>query len=182
MQVRDLLSRVQALTLEHQRILSEVDTSRTRIVTVASLNQQLSGLSSDQAALLDSAVECAHSRQYRAAIVMAWTALIDLLEQKLASDGFSHLNSVRPKWKVSSREELTESQVEFQIIEAAQAAGLYGKTRRKTLQGLLNTRNRAAHPGSFHPTFNRALGYIEEVIDEFEAIQSAHYPPPTHSG
>jgi len=101
---------------------------------------------------------------------MAWAAFMDFLEEKLASDGFVRLKAKRPAWPSSSVEELRESVVEYQLIDAAKDLGLIGKTQAKALHGLLNKRNECAHPSDYFPALNETLGYVAEILARIGAI------------
>jgi len=74
---------------------------------------------------------------------------MDLLEEKLASDGLVKLRAAKAAWKAGSVEELRETVVEYQLIEAAKDLGLCTKTEMKALHGMLNKRNECAHPNDF---------------------------------
>ena len=118
------------------------------------------------------ALRCIESELYRAAHVMAWAAFMDFLEEKIASDGLVKLRGLRSSWKASSTEELRENVVEFQLIDAARDLGLFGKTEAKALQGLLSKRNECAHPSSYFPGLNEALGYVSELLNRISKLTS----------
>lgn len=122
-------------------------------------------LSFEQADSLKQAVRCVEADLHKAAIVMAWTALADLLYdyggQKIHS-----IQAVRPKWKCSDRQTLCEDQGDYAIISALKEAKCISKADMKSLHGLLHQRNQCAHPSDYFPTPNQALGYIDAVISE----------------
>ena len=170
MDMEDLLNLTDQISKDHAQILEKVDTSKTRVVTVESIYSQISGLSDDQKEFLTSAIEAAKHGLYRAAIVMAWAAIADRLQELHVEDGFNALHNARPNWKEKSREELQEKRTEFAIIDASRDSGFLSKAQAKTFHGFLNQRNRAAHPGKFNPSFNSVLGYIEDVLSELGDI------------
>jgi hypothetical protein len=96
---------------------------------------------------------------------------MDLLEEKLASDGLVKLRTAKAAWKAGSVEELRETVVEYQLIEAAKDLGLCTKTEMKALHGMLNKRNECAHPNDFFPDMNITLGYISELLTRVATLQ-----------
>ena len=96
---------------------------------------------------------------------------MDLLEEKLASDGLVKLRAAKAAWKAGSVEELRETVVEYQLIEAAKDLGLCTKTEMKALHGMLNKRNECAHPNDFFPDMNITLGYISELLTRGATLQ-----------
>jgi hypothetical protein len=66
---------------------------------------------------------------YRAAHVLAWAGFMDLLEEKLASDGLVKLRAARTAWKASTIEDVRESYAEYQIIEVARTSVCVRKQR-----------------------------------------------------
>jgi hypothetical protein len=96
---------------------------------------------------------------------------MDLLEEKLASDGLVKLRAAKAAWKAGSVEELRETVVEYQVIEAAKELGLCTKTEMKALHGMLNKRNECAHPNDFFPDMNITLGYISELLTRVATLQ-----------
>jgi hypothetical protein len=104
---------------------------------------------------------------------MAWAAFMDLLEERMASDGLVALHAKRSGWKGHRTiEELRENVVEYQLLEAARDIGLLSKAATRTLHGLLSKRNECAHPGGYEPDLNESLGYISELIKRIRTLQA----------
>ena len=101
---------------------------------------------------------------------MAWAALMDFLEEKLAEDGLAALRALRPNWKASDLTELREYNSEYQIIDAAKELKFCTKNQAKALHGLLNKRNECAHPSDYYPELNEALGYLSELFKRISAL------------
>ncbi len=101
---------------------------------------------------------------------MAWSAVVDRMQEIHHADSYAQLGKLRRKWNITSREDLRESIPDFQLIDVTRDAGFINKTESKTLHGMLNKRNRAAHPGRFNESFNSTLGYLEEVLDELHGF------------
>lgn len=104
---------------------------------------------------------------------MAWTAFIDYLEEKLGSDGLIKVRQSNPNWaQYKDLVELRENVPEKQIIDVARKVGLISKTEMNTIQGLLSKRNEYAHPSSYNPGLNEALGYLDELIKRIVVLQN----------
>lgn len=169
--LRNWVPKVRAFETEAHSTLGIHETSPSRVVLLDVTYQKLTGLNFDQDELFRQALRCVESGLFRAAHVMGWAAFMDFLECKLCDDGMKKLKATRPKWSAASREELRESIVEYQLIEAARDLGLCGKTQMKALHGLLNKRNECAHPSNFFPGLNETLGYLSELLERIGQIQ-----------
>lgn len=156
---------------EANSILSKVETASSRVITLDDSYAKLAKLSLAQDELLRQALRCVEHQLYRAAHVMAWSALMDFLEEKLAADGLRAVATARPKWPTQNIEALREQVNEFQLIEVAQVVGLCSKNEVKALHGLLNKRNECAHPSPYFPNLNEALGYVAEVMQRIKHLQ-----------
>jgi hypothetical protein len=103
---------------------------------------------------------------------MAWAALMDFIEKKILSKGFSLLHMLYPAWsKFKTLEELRENVPEYQLVECTKELKICSKTEVKALHGLLNKRNECAHPSDFYPELNESLGYISEIIKRLSKLQ-----------
>lgn len=168
----EILRQVQEFEKEAHKILGVHETSPSRIVLLDESYKKLQGLSVDQDELFKQALRCVENKLFRAAHVMAWAGMMDFLENKLFSTKYlPKLRKVRPNWNVKSIEQLREERPEYQIIEACHAVGLLSKNQKKTLHGLLSTRNECAHPSDFFPDLNISLGYISNVLQRIEIFQ-----------
>ena len=126
--------------------------------------------------MFSEAIGCIEKGFYRSAIVMAWAAFIDLIENILNSDGLHKVHIARPKWtKFKNIESLKENISEYQIIEVARDTSLLTKAECKTLHGLLSKRNECAHPTKFEPRLNDSLGYISELLNRLKQIYKRKY-------
>lgn len=170
MVVRRTFERTRLLAADAHHILSEVESAKSRAITLDDSYNRLGALSVKQDGLLREALRCVEAELYRPAHVMAWAGFVDFLHEKLAEDGFKGLSQTRPKWKVKSIEDLREWG-DYQVIEAAKDCGLYGKGIMKALHGLLNRRNECAHPEDYSPGLNESLGYISELFKRLEVLQ-----------
>ena len=171
MQLLDLCNRAIIFEKEAKKLLSQIETSKTRLITLEESYKKVSGLSLKQEDLFKQALRCVEHELYRAAHVMAWAAFIDFLHQKLGEDGYTKLNASRTTWKVSGPEDLRE-QADYHVIEATRAIGLLRKIEEKALKGLLNKRNECAHPEDYYPGLNDTLGYIDELLKRIMPLKN----------
>lgn len=167
-------SRVVQLTAQFEAaargILCRAEDSSARVITLDSSYKSLTGMSLKQDELFRQSLRCVENKLYRAAHVMAWAGLIDFAHEKLGEDGYQKLNAARPKWSISSPEDMRQWS-DYQVIEALRDVGLCRKAGMKALHGLLNRRNECAHPEDYHPGLNEALGYISELLQRLEALK-----------
>ena len=175
MMLQRVLHRVNSFLDEAHRILAIHEAAPSRTVLLNVTYSRLQKLSLQQDELLRQALRCVENKLFRAAHILAWTALIDLIESILASDGFTKLNSVRMNWRISSLDQLREEYPEFQIIEACKDLKLANKSEMRILHGFLSKRNLCAHPGDFYPDYNQTLGYMADILGMMQNIQSKPY-------
>jgi hypothetical protein len=159
------------LKAEATQILSTVESSRSRRLTLDASYERLGQLSLKQDDLFRQALRCVEHELYRAAHVMAWAAFADYLHEVLVTWRSKELQEQRPKWKIRYAEDL-RSYSDFQIIEATAVTRLVSKTAMKGLHGLLNKRNECAHPEDYFPGLNDTLGYLDEIFKRIESIQT----------
>lgn len=157
---------------EAHKILGRQEASPSRVINLTQTYIKLSGLSLNQDELFKQALRCAENGLYRAAHVMAWAGFMDFLDEKVASDGFVKLRAARPNWTFASVDELREQFTEHARVEAIKAIRLCNKTEMKAYHGLLNKRNESAHPSTYYPDLNEALGYISELLKRVADLQS----------
>ncbi len=170
MPIQAIVQRVRLLEADARRTLSTVESATARRFTLDTSYQALGRLSLKQDDLFRQALRCVEAQLYRAAHVMAWAAFVDFLHERLAEDGLKRLRQVKPAWKVTHVEDL-RNYGDYQIIEAGEGCGLYRKTMRKALQGLLNKRNECAHPEEYYPSLNDTLGYVDELFKRLAMLQ-----------
>ncbi len=154
-------------------LLGKHEGSKARVITLGQTRKALAGLTGFQHDLFDQAVRSIEYGLFRAAHVMAWAGLIDLIEQKLGSDGFAKLHAQFPAWaKYVTVDELRDNVNEYQLVDAAKALGLLNKAETKSLLGSLSRRNECAHPSPYNPGINESLGFVSELMGRATAIQT----------
>jgi len=171
MNLESIVHRINSFVAEAHKILSAHEAASSRTVLLDETYRELQELSLEQDELLRQALRCIENKLYRAAHILAWTALIDLIENILASDKFARLKAIRPRWNINSSEELREEVSEFQIIEACKNLKLISKSEMRVLQGFLSKRNLCAHPSDFFPNYNQTLGYMADILSMIKKIQ-----------
>ena len=121
------------------------------------------------------ALRCVENNLYRASHILAWTALVDLIQNILRSDSFKKLNAVKTNWKITSLEQLQDEINEFQLIEACKDVKLVSEPEMRMLQGFSSKRNLCAHPSDFLPDFNQTVGYMADTLSMIKKIQIKGY-------
>jgi len=169
--MHDWLKKIEKFKSEAHTIFGVQENAKSRIVTLSESYESLNDLNVKQDDLFRQAFTCLEKECYRAAHVMAWAAFMDFLEEKIYEDGGVRVKNARPSWIASSPEELRETINEFQIVGTLQILGLCVKSERKALQGLLNKRNKCAHPTDYFPQLNDTLGYITELLSRVESLK-----------
>lgn len=172
--VQIVKDRVATFEAEAHRVLGRHDAAtRSRVITVDQARRNLDGLSFHQHELLAEALDCIAYELFRAAHVSAWHAFMDLLQEKLASDGLVKVKAAHPKWsRFATIDELREEIAEHQLVQVAKDVGLISKGEMKTLHGMLSTRNECAHPSNYRPGANEALGYVSNLLNRMGRLQS----------
>lgn len=168
--LRGLLAKIALLQADAEAILASHEAASARVITIEQSYNQLSGLSLDQDELFREALRAVENSLFRAAHVLAWAGFVDYLHNYLLPTHATNLLTVQPKWSLASPEDLRE-QADYQVIEAAKAAGVYGKTFMKALHGLLNKRNECAHPSTYFPDLNQTLGYMSELFARITKLE-----------
>lgn len=169
--IRDWLSRAAAFERDAKTILGRHESAPSRVVVIEAKYKLLTGLNAKQDELLKQSLRCVEHALYRAAHVMAWAAMMDFLEEKMAADKLKRVRRLRPKWSTSSIQDLREDIAEYHLVAITRDLGLCSKNEVKTLHGMLNDRNECAHPSDFHPGLDEALGYISRILDLIVRLQ-----------
>lgn len=157
--------------------LAKHESSPHRVMNLEETYRKLGVMNLKQDDLFRQAMRCCEVQVYRGAHVLGWAALIDYLQDWLASDGFAALLLARPNWApIASVEDLQERFTEFQIIEAMRASRFISKNMEKALKGFLSIRNECAHPSTFYPDLNATLGYLSQLLIRLEQLDKTRNP------
>lgn len=170
-ELEDILRRVSGFERAAHALLSSFESAPSRVVSLTQTRKQITILNIKQSELLEEALHAMEASLHRPAIVMAWAAFMDFMQEKLASDGLQRVHQARPNWnKWRSLDEFRENVTEFQMLDAAREVKLLTKAEAKALQGLLSKRNECAHPSGYKPGLNEALGYVSELLNRIPTI------------
>lgn len=170
--IEAILRRVSAFESAAHEMLSAFETAPSRVISVAATVKQIEGLNLKQSQLLRESVTATEQCLYRAAIILAWAAFMDFLQEKMASsEGLPALHRSRPAWtKHGTIDELRENVTEYHMLDAARDMRLLTKAECKALHGLLSKRNECAHPSGYIPSYNETLGYVSELLNRIPTI------------
>jgi len=158
---------------EAHTILSKYESAnRSRVVQLDASFKRLDGLSVKQDALLRETLKCIEHGFYRPSIILSWIAFMDFVLDHIFTNGNQNLIAAKPTWEYTSKEQMTEKETDYNIIEVLPSLGLCNRTQKKALHGLLNKRNECSHPSDYSPDINEALGYVTEIFKRIEAIKN----------
>jgi hypothetical protein len=166
----NIVRRVIAARDDAKRILALHEASAARIVVLEDTYRVLGRLSLDQDDLFRQALRAAEHGLFRSAIIMAWAGFMDYAEERLGADGFKAVNARYQAWKISDIDDLRDKINDFQVIDALYAVKLCSKGAKKSLHGLLSTRNECAHPSDFYPVLNDSLGFISQLLQRVQTM------------
>jgi hypothetical protein len=154
-------------------LLATHATSRDRVISLSSIQNDVDCLSIDQNELFSESITCIKHGLFRPAIVVAWAAMMDYLESTTIKYKLEEIHASYPKWgSISSAQDLRESQNDHNIIEAAATVKVLRKSEKKVLHGHLAKRNECAHPGAHQPSLNESIGYVDELLRRIATINN----------
>lgn len=159
--VGEVLKGIENFKKESIKVLSRLENSKTRIITIEETYKQLKGLDVKQEDMIRESLRCIENELFRAAHILAWSGFIDYLGTLLVDLEPASMDS----------ENLREQFSDFKIIEQAVKLGIVKKLMGRSLKALLTKRNECAHPSDFFPGLNETLGYVSEIIARIRMIQ-----------
>lgn len=154
----DILGSVSNFHHESRKILSQVETSAERVITIEEAYKKLTALNLRQDELIRESLRCIETGLFRAAHVMSWSAMSDFIASKLASHTNKSLDDVREQFN------------DHRIIEQLRVRGLITKSLEKALKGLLNKRDECSHPSDYFPELDQTLGFVREVLERLSTL------------
>ena len=159
---RVLFNSVYNINLEVNNILSKVEDSKSRIITVETSLQKLQKLSIKQENLFREALKCIEYKLFKAAYVLSWSAFIDFL-----TDSYIY--------NIDSKETHPDIRIKFsdyELIEELRAKKIIDKNCENKLKDLRRSRNEYAHPSDFEPDLNETLGYVSTIFSRIKYMQT----------
>lgn len=170
--VRAILRRTKEFRRTANEIFGDLERSQSRVFSVSQSYDFAAALNLKQSEMLKQALKCCEFGIFRGAHVLAWGAKIDYLQEWLAEDGFSALNVERSAWKITSLEDLRDRFPEYAHVEAIHGLGWITKAEKKAFHGMLSKRNECAHPSDYYPNLNETLGYISEIMNRTDSLET----------
>ena len=158
------MGRASAAKREAHRILAQHEQASSRVISLESLLNQLSGLPVDIQDYFREAVSCLEMNFLRAAIVMAWAGHFHVYSETLYQKHESDIRRIRQRWNFKDLTELKENVTESQILDVGKDVQFISKAQLRVLQGQLSTRNQCAHATLYRPSLNSSIGYVDELL------------------
>ncbi len=165
----ELVSGVEALGRNIDEWLAAHNGLRARVNALAPIRRRLKDLSLEHNEPLRDGILAAEVELFSSSHVLAWTGFTDILYKPFTVDA---IEAEDFEWKPKTIEELRRGK-DFQTIEAGKKIGFYDEGTRKTLQGMLNDRNRCAHGSGYSPDLNETLAFLKKVFDMIEHLQTS---------
>jgi hypothetical protein len=157
----ELVQGVEALNNAAEIWLNVHSEVQLRLEAFSPLRKRLDDLALEQPELLRDSLSAAEARLFRASHVLAWGGLVDFLYKPFDIDA---VNDKYSKWRLESMEDLYVKQ-DLQLIVLGKELGYYRETMRRTLEGLLNGRNRCAHGSGYDPVLEDTLGFVNQILN-----------------
>ncbi len=167
---------VEAIARLKELVIPSVTVSRgpQRVPEVNELRREIKDLGVSQLSYFEEGLDCIqYAQASRAAIVLGWTGFIDLLQKKLAVDGFVALNGILKSGfrgvynkvkKLSSTNDLAKHFDDALLLQAAKQLGILKSHAYKQLDAMRDERNNCAHVAEYAVTPRIALGYYARLI------------------
>ncbi|MHB8361551.1 MAG: hypothetical protein ACYDAO_10510 [Thermoplasmataceae archaeon] len=156
----EILSEVSRFSHESRKMLSKIETSGERIITIEEAYKELTSLNLRQDELIRESLKCIEVGLFRAAHVLSWSAMSDFLTNLLALKLNKDIDAIREQFN------------DNRILEQLRANGLISKSLEKSLKGLLNKRDECGHPSDYFPELDQTLGYVREILSRISYIIS----------
>ena len=145
-----------------------------RVPEVSELRRDLLTLGIKELSYCDEGLDCIQYAQApRAAIVLGWTGFIDLLQARIARDGFVALNAIlktefhgvhKRAGKIGNRLELSQYFDDALLLTAAKILGIRQKHVHAQLDAMRDERNNCAHVEEYAVTVRIAMGYYANLV------------------
>jgi hypothetical protein len=133
------------------------------------LTNILSGLPDlDERDYFSEAISCYRIKAFRAAVVLAWQAVVRRIHLECFSHGLSELNTVLVRHDQKAREIRSMDDLglikESVLLDVARDLGIFDKNVKGVLVECLGLRNRCGHPGKYSPGPSKVAAYLEDLI------------------
>ena len=145
-----------------------------RVPEVGELRLELRGFGIKELKYFDEGLDCIQYAQApRAAIVLGWTGFVDLLQARIARDGFVGLNGIlktefhgvyKRVGQVHDRVEFSHYFDDALLLTAARKLCIVQKHTHTQLDAMRDERNNCAHVEEYAVNVRIALGYYARLI------------------
>ncbi len=146
-----------------------------RVPEVSELRRNLLSLGITDLKYFDEGLDCIQYAQApRAAIVLGWTGLIDLLQSKIGQDNYTFLNSIlkiefhaihKKVGHIKTRGALSDNFDDALLLEAGRKLNFYDKHVWTQLNAMRDERNNCAHVQEYAVNVRIALGFYAHLIE-----------------
>jgi hypothetical protein len=146
-----------------------------RVPEVSELRSSLLALGVKDLRYFDEGLDCIQYAQApRAAIVLGWTGLIDLLQTKVGRDNFASLNAIlnvgfhgvyKSAGKIKDRNELIKYFDDALLLEAGRKLTFYNQHVSTQLNAMRDERNNCAHVQEYAVNVRIALGFYAHLVE-----------------
>lgn len=135
----------------------------------SSLRSQLVKIASpDTQRFIEEAVVCFETRQYRAAVVLAWVGAVALLQDHVVTNVLAAFNAEATrrdaKWRAAKTADDLGRMREHEFLEVLESISVIGKNVKQELQNCLQLRNGCGHPNSLQIADHKVSAHIEVLI------------------
>jgi hypothetical protein len=168
----ELVRSVEALDHNAREWLKEHSKVQARIEVLLPIRGRLDRLSLEQQQreLLKDSIRAAEADLFSAAHVLAWNGFTGFFYKPFTVD---IVKAEHPDWEMKKIDNLLRFK-DYQLIEAGwKELGFYNRGTEKTLQGLLNDRNRCAHGSGYSPDLNETWAFLKKLFDMIEYLQNS---------
>lgn len=124
--------------------------------------------SADTQRFVEEAIVCFETRQYRAAVVLAWVGAVSVLQNYVVVNAMAAFNAEATrrdgKWKAAKNGDDLGRMKEHEFLEILESVSIIGKSVKQELQKCLQLRNGCGHPNSLQVADHKASAHIEDLI------------------
>jgi hypothetical protein len=135
----------------------------------SSLRAQLVKITNgDTQRFVEEAIVCFETRQYRAAVVLAWVGAVSVLQNYIQANSLAAFNAEASRrdtrWKHAKTVDDLGRMKEHDFLEVLESISVLGKNVKQELQKCLQLRNGCGHPNSLQIADHKVSAHIEDLI------------------
>lgn len=122
----------------------------------------------DEREYFSEAISCYRIKAFRAAVVLAWQAVVRRIHLECFAHSLNALNTVLVKHDQKAREIKSMDDLgvvkESILLDVARDLGIFDKNVKGVLVECLGLRNKCGHPGKYSPGPSKVAAYLEDLI------------------